>query len=608
MSGFVGIVRFDGVPVDAALLGRMTAALRYRGPDAQSTWIDGAVGFGHALLVTTADSRLDQPPLTLGGNAWIVADARLDGRRDLVASLRAHGRCGVEEAGDAALVLHAYHVWHDRCVEHLRGDFAFAIWDHSTRRLFAARDHFGVKPLYYARIDGGLVLGNTLGCLRMHPHVSDRLNDSAIADFLLFGLNQDPSSTVFADIRKVEPATSLACSELPPSGVITRRYWELPAGGRVRYRQSQEYVDHFNDLLQQAVADRLRTDAAGIWMSGGLDSTAIAAVARRVMSGAARLSAQTVVYDSLIPDDERSYAEDAARALGLAVDFVIGDSHTPLAGWERPELAPPEPIDEPFLQMRNDLLRRAASHARVWLGGDGGDELLRQSYVIDLLGRMPVVEFGSDLLWTLARHRCRPGFGLRARMHGWIGRHRAVPEFPAWIDPAFAARFDLKSRWQHVLSAEPVGHHVLRPEAQGRLAMGQWASSFEAYDPGATRVEVEYRTPFLDLRLIEYALAIPPLPWCVDKHLLRTAMNGLMPDSVRLRPKSPLADDPVGAHLGKAPLPERAIDLTGELGQYVETDTLRQHLNERSGDPWLHLRPLCLSHWLRHMRARRGVP
>jgi asparagine synthase (glutamine-hydrolysing) len=600
MSGWVGIVGFDGGPVDATLLRRLTDALRYRGPDAQAVWTDGAVGFGHAVLATTDAATLETQPLTLDGTTWIAADARIDDRPHLVACLRSHGRSELERAGDAALILHAYHVWRERCVEHLYGDFAFVIWDRSARKVFAARDHLGVKPLYYARIDGGLVLSNTLPCLRLHPNVSSRLNEPAIADFLMFGINQDPSTTAFAHIGKLEPASTLSHTS-GSDCVTTRRYWDWPIGRRIRYRRADEYVEHFTHVLTQAVTDRLRTDRVGIWMSGGLDSTAIAAITRHHLPDAATsLAVHTVVYDELFADPERSFAEEAAKALDLDIECIVADDYQPMTGWQCRELLPPEPLDEPFLRMRHDVLRRAASHSRVWLAGDGGDELLRQSYVIDLVTRMPLVELGRDLVRTMARHRCRPGFGLRARVRHWLGTGETVPPFPMWISSAFATRLGLRERWHRVLSTEPVGNHAIRPEAQGRLAMGQWAASFEAYDPGASRTPVEYRTPFLDIRLIDFALALPPLPWCVDKYLLRTAFEGILPSRVRRRPKAPLAADPLGAHLRRAKIDDRMVDLTEELSQYVDTNAVLKELNGCSDDPWLTLRPVWLSHWLRH--------
>src|SRR5690349_10449460 len=121
MSGIVGIVNFDGAPIDRHLLNRLTNSLSFRGPDAQATWIDGHVGFGHTLLRTTCDAETDKQPLTLDGKIWLTADARIDGRR--------------ATSNDAALILQAYETWKTDCVKHLIGDFAFAIWDSTLQRL-----------------------------------------------------------------------------------------------------------------------------------------------------------------------------------------------------------------------------------------------------------------------------------------------------------------------------------------------------------------------------------------------------------------------------------------------------------------------------------------
>jgi asparagine synthase (glutamine-hydrolysing) len=598
MSGFVGIVRFDGVPVDAGLLRRLTDAMRFRGPESQTTWMDAEAGLGHALLATANDTRCGQQPLTLDGNAWIVADARLDARRELIRELHAKGRQDLHGASDAALMLHAYAIWGERAVEHLRGDFAFAIWDRGARRLWAGRDQIGVKPLYYARITGGWVVGDTLSCLRLHPDVTDGVDDSVIGDFLLFGLNDDPHATFFADIRKVAPACSIRLSADNGGCASTSRYWTMPLGGRIRYRDPHEYVAHFRELLDQAVADRLPTDTAGVWMSGGLDSTAVAATARRYVERGSGLRAQTVVYDSLIADDERRFAGNAAQALDVPVDFVVADCYPPLSGWDDPRLLPVEPLDDPSLSMHHDVLQRAAAHARVWLSGDGGDELLRASYVTDVFARLPFSEFLAAALCTV-KHRRRPGFGLRATARRWLGLRVDVPPFPDWIDAAFESRCDLRQRWNHAFASPPAGNHAVRPEAQRGLAATAWAATFESYDPGATGVTVEYRTPFLDTRLIEYALAIPPLPWCVDKHLLRCALRGLIPEAVRLRPKTPLAGDPVAAHARLAPIEHLPFDIAEEVAPYVRLDKVRGRLDSGS-DARAALRALYLGQWVRH--------
>jgi asparagine synthase (glutamine-hydrolysing) len=257
MSGIVGILHFDEAPVDRHLLGQMTAFMALCGPDAQEIWIDGKVGFGHTLLKTTDESEHERQPFTLDGRVWIVADARVDARRELVPLLKAHGHENLSlNATDVELILHAYLTWDENCVEHLLGDFAFAIWDGPQQRLFCARDQLGVKPFFYTHIGRTLIFSSSLDCIRHHPSVSGRLNDLAIADFLLFDSNQDLATTSFADIQRLPPGHSAKWSARKQE---LRRYWTLPIDEPLYCRQADNYVNRFRELLEQAVDDRLRT-------------------------------------------------------------------------------------------------------------------------------------------------------------------------------------------------------------------------------------------------------------------------------------------------------------------------------------------------------------
>src|SRR5438045_2935572 len=212
MSGIVGIVGLDGRPVDGELLRRMTDFMAFRGPDAQQVWCDGSVGFGHTLLRSTDESRPKKQPFSLDGRLWITADARVDGQSELIEKLRNCGWTHLGRPTDAELILRAYEAWGEDCLQHLIGDFAFAIWDGPRRRLFCGRDHFGVKPFYYAQVGNVLIFSNTLNCIRLYPDVSCELNDQAIGDFLLFNFNQDPRTTAFRDIQRLPPAHSLTWS------------------------------------------------------------------------------------------------------------------------------------------------------------------------------------------------------------------------------------------------------------------------------------------------------------------------------------------------------------------------------------------------------------
>lgn len=603
MSGFAGIVRLDGREVDERTLRALTRSLSFRGPDRQDVWTDRCVGLSHTLLRTADDVESHPQPFSLDGSVWITADARIDGRADLIARLESRGRTDLQRADDALLILHAYHVWGEDCVEKLLGDFSFAIWDGRTRRLFCARDHFGVKPFYYAQTPHGIVFSNTLNSVRLEKSVGSALNELAVADFLLFGINQDPTTTIFAEIKRLAPAHTLMFEE---RGVQTKKYWSLPSDGRIRYRRSSEYVEQFTDLLQTAVADRLRSPRVGVWMSGGLDSTSITAVARKVLSrstDAFELRAYTIVYDTLIPDEERRYASVAARSLDVVNSVFTADSHRPFDGWDDAARFVPEPTGDPFLHMRARQLTEVAAHSRILLCGEGGDELLWSGRATDVARNLPVGQFAADLARSLFIHRRRPAFGIRRAFRRRWEKLPCPPPYPEWMNRTLTARLGLRERWEHVHCAEPADAHPLRPEAHRRLATSPWSWYFETSDSGVTRIPVEVRYPFLDLRLVNYLLSIPPIPWCIDKEILRLAMRGTLPDPVRLRPKTPLGADPLVAGLrevqgfaSKVPTPELASYVNNEAGPITMS-------GYNGNDPWLDVRPLCLNYWLDHALA-----
>ena len=381
MSGICGIVNLDGAPVEGQLLRDMTAFMAFRGPDAQDVWVDGRVGLGHAMLRTTFESEREQQPFSLDGKVWITADARIDGRDELKRKLEAEDCTGLAAATDPELILHAYRAWGEDCLQHLIGDFAFAIWDGPRQRLLCARDHFGVKPFFYARMGQCLVFSNTLNCVRRHPAVSDTMNDLSIADFLLFEMFQDPGATAFADIHRLPPAHRLTWSA---NGLELRNYWTLPADLGVRYRSAGDYVEHFRELLGMAVADRLRTNRVGVEMSGGLDSPAVAATALALLRQRSlpfELHAATIVYDRLIPDEERYYSGLVAEGLGIPIHYSVGDEYKINERCDQPDTQPPEPVNDASsnLALSVDFLRAAAARSRVCLTGWDGDALLSES-------------------------------------------------------------------------------------------------------------------------------------------------------------------------------------------------------------------------------------
>ena len=609
MSAIAGIFDRKGAPVQRALLRNLTHFLAYCGPDWRNTWFDGPIGFGHAALRTTRESLNEQQPASFDGQFWITADARLDGRDELRADIEKTGRgCG-RLATDSELILLAYAAWGSECVHHLRGDFAFAVWDSHRKTLFCARDHFGVKPFYYADLDDQFVFSSVLDCVRMHPDVSDTLNETAIGDFLLFGLNFDDATTAFRDLRRLQPAHSLTITQ---DEFFLKRYWSPPTNGRIRYRDADDYIEQFKILFQAAVKDRIRTDRVGILLSGGLDSAAVATTARalsRRPDEKLDLRAYTIVYESLIPDRDGAHAKETAEFLKIPPRYLAADNLQPFDGWDSGDWMWPEPAEDPFFAGLFDQFQMISEDCRVVLSGEGCDNLMdfeMWPHAKDLIGRKEWRQLFRETL-RYASMRRAPWPGIKRRVKRVFGKDHGAPKFPRWIAPDFARKMGLEQRWKEVTSPSISERHAILPRAHASLDSPQWAYLFEHENPGVTRRPVEVRYPFLDLRIVDYLLALPPFPWFFEKTLLREAMVGCLPESVRRRPKTPLAGDPLAEWLKRsAPSGMSEAPWSEETSRYV-TRSATAPLNGvgESEELQAAVRPICLNFWLQSVRRVR---
>ena len=445
MSGIVGMFERGGARIDRALLQALTDSLSYCGPDARDTWTSTSAGFGHTLLRTTLESRNERQPASFAGQYWITADARIDCRDELIGEMTQAEEfdpaLARRSASDSDLILRAYSIWGEDCVQRLRGDFSFAIWDARQRKLFCARDHFGIKPFYYAELGELFLFSNVLDCLRQHPDISTDLNEAAVGDFLLFGVNCDEATTTFRDIRRLPAAHSMTVSA---DGTRTKRYWTAPTEGRIRYGHAEDFVEHFQILLQQAVADRLRTDPIGILLSGGLDSATVATTARELSHTGASTSdlrAYTVVYQSLISDHEGHYARQVADFLKIPIRFIAVDDLKPFQYGNDSDVRWPEPVDDPFFAGLFTQFENIAAECRVALSGEGSDNLMHFQmwpHFKDMLKRREWLNLAKQTPEYLAV-RPSPWPGLRRRAAGVFGKDHTAPIFPKWLAPDFVA-------------------------------------------------------------------------------------------------------------------------------------------------------------------------
>ncbi|HEV3220198.1 MAG TPA: asparagine synthase-related protein [Candidatus Acidoferrales bacterium] len=601
MSGIIGILHLDGAPVDRRLVQRLTESQTFRGPDAQEVWVSGNIGFGHTLLKTTEESEHERQPFTLGDDIWIVADARVDARRDLVAQLQAHGHKDLAAAPDVELILRAYSVWGEECLDHLLGDFAFGIWDGPRQKLFCARDQMGVKCFYYAQIGSCVIFSNTLDCIRQHPAVSDRLNDLAIADFLLFEMNLDQATTSFADIHRLPPAHKGVWSH---EGLRQSRYWTMPIEEPVFYKRAADYTDRFMELLKEAVSDRLRTRRVGILMSGGLDSPALAAVACKLSrERTPQIAVRAVTKTAAHGPDEKYYAEMVARHLQIPIEFYDFEAESGNPDWEQSRLRTSQPVaNVSSLTTRTMYWSHMATGGRVFLQGEGPDNALSidwKPYVLYLVRRRRYGRLLYDGGLYLAWHRRIPFWGKISRaFHKAESGGSAGPTFPKWMNKNLETRLALRARWENYYSPPPSVHPV-RPLNYALLSIpGEFQELFRSHDAESTRATVEVRYPFMDLRMLRYFLVVPSIPWCRSKYLLRRAMKGLLPDLVLHRPKGGVAVSMNIGCLGRGGLVP--LRLAPGFDSYIDPELLPNATNE---DPWASgsvLSARLLNHWLQN--------
>lgn len=604
MSGIVGLVYLDGSPVDRQLLDGMTAFLASHGPDAEHIWVRESVGLGHTLLRTTPESANERQPATLDQHVWLVADARLDAREELAAELAAKGRLVSLSLPDAELILHAYHAWGEECVDHLLGDFSFAIWDAVRRRLFCARDHFGVRQFYYASTANRFVFSNSLKCLRTDPAIPSRLDDFAIGDLLLLTCNADPSATAFAEIRRLPPAHVLSVSD---AGVSMRRYWSLPVEEEIRYRCESDYVDQFRQLLGHAVRDRCRAPRTSLLMSGGLDSSSVGAfAASAVPSAEDNVKAFTSHYERLIPDQEKDYAEQVARSLRIPIQFLPADGYNLFDDWEAVGACLPEPHPEALFATMRDLVREAVTLSRVALTGQGGDPALSSSvsqYARFLLRGGQLVRFARDFTRFFSSEDRFSRLYLATRFRVFRSRRSGAVKLPAWLNPEFSARYPLAERHARVFNEDSV--HPLRPHAYASLTSPVWPDQFALYGPDATGFPVQFAHPYFDLRLVRFLLRLAPVPLCTDKEIVRLALRGMLPDAVRLRRKSPLAQEVIPILLRRGEQWWQKVPPSPGIEEFVQWSRLpHATAAENSEAAWPYVCAAALNLWLRSVNAK----
>jgi asparagine synthase (glutamine-hydrolysing) len=537
MSGITGLFHRDRRPAATDAVARMMDVASHRG--IATIWSEGSVALGHQLLSDDAP----QPCADRTRGRAITFDGRLDNREELIDELKpASG----PRASDAALVLAAYEVWGTACAVRLEGDFAFALWDSRTRSIFCARDVLGVKPFYYGLVPTALAFGSELRQVLASRIVDPEPNEGMVAEYLSASIHSQ-SETLYRGVMRLPAAHLMTVSE---TGVAIRRYWQLDASRDVVCRNDDEYAERFAEVFRRAVSRRLRGGPAAFFLSGGLDSSSV--VVSAAGTGAA-IDTFSMVFPGHPALDETRYIDDVVASSRTAAHVISLPVSAPGAARQnivrRRDVAdlPCDGIGETLLgSMR-------AQGARVALSGHGGDhafagtiyhyaDLLRAGNYLGFVRQVWADARTPDNGWSIwdpllcgVRPLLAPS--LRAALRPLARRIGLMPDAPDWVDPSLAARVCLDERLRP--PALPVG----AVSFGRRAALENYASGWlylvnEMTDCRAAEHGLDERHPFLDRRVVEFAVGIPEAQrWQgrETKFVLRRALGSSLPASVRTR-------------------------------------------------------------------------
>jgi len=602
------------------------ALTAHRGPDALGIWESPEAVFCHnRLSIIDLSPAANQPMQSEGGNHVIVFNGEIFNYRELRVELE---NCGhrFRTHSDTEVLLVAFLQWGERCLDRLDGMFAFAIWDQSTRQLFAARDHAGIKPFFYACHGGKFVFGSEIKVILESGVIPRSIRQDSIVEYLAYSYVPAPS-TAFTHVRCLTPG-ELIRFDLARGQVSTSRWWRLPALEKPLSCSFEDAAIELSRLLSKSVRRRLIADVpVGAFLSGGVDSSVIVAEMARVLSKKVKTFA--IGYRNNGEYDESAYAEQVAVHLGVEHETIypeiIGadlDSYLDLIVNQ---------FDQPYgnatVILTSILTRNVRDKVTVALVGDGGDELfggyprhwalgqqerfgplvrLARGPLLSFLRMLPETPKGNHLARRLRRFLTASdsdlGVAFEESTRLFLARQLQDITQPAYKDIASRQAF-LAGLF-----------HEARGAALTRACYTD-QNSFLPYNllEGADRMSMvnsfELRLPFLDRELMEFAAALPPkfkIQGRLQKRILKEAYRDKLPSAVLNRPKRGF-NPPVWQWLkANKSLLETIVNPRSRLVEYVNPvatrsmlDRFHNNMEDNSTQLWS---LLVLDRWL----ARQG--
>ncbi|MFU7528361.1 XrtA/PEP-CTERM system amidotransferase [Qipengyuania sp. ASV99] len=567
MCGIAGLFHAETPkPVDPMRIERMCNALAHRGPDGAGVWTDHGVGLGHRRLSIIDLEGSPQPMRSADSSAVIAFNGEIYNFRELRRELESQGT-RFRTAGDTEVILAAYQRWGVDCLEKLHGMFAFALYDRDNRKLLLARDRFGVKPLFMARLsDGSLAFASELKGLLAHPLMRRRVDQTALDAYMTWGYVPDTHS-ILSGVEKLGAGHFLLIEQGKPVP-LQRRWWDISFGERASGSEADLSAELVH-LMRQAVQSRMVSDVPlGAFLSGGVDSSSVVALMSEASAEPVRTC--SIGFD-VAALDETSYAQTIADKFGTAHESRTVGQHDFGAIDQLSAM-----FDEPFADASALPTWRVCQLARekvtVALSGDGADEAFA-GY------RRQIFHHNEERLRALLPK------GLRQPLFGTLGR--AWPKAD-WAPRPLRAKSTLLALAENGEEGYARGLSVMTPEARGALYSNEFSaalSGFRAEDelirlmanapaqsgldraqyadlkfwlPGdiltkvdrtSMAVSLEAREPLLDHRLVEFAARLPEnmrVRRGTGKFLLKKCMERYLPQEILYRPKqgfvTPIAD------------------------------------------------------------------
>ena len=534
----------------AGILANMCEVIRYLGPDDSGSLLKDGIALGMRRLSIIDLAGGHQPMSGEDGSATVVFNGEIYNFRELQTQLEAHGH-KFQTRSDTEAIVHAYEQYGSACVDHLRGMFAFAIWDDKQQKLFIARDRAGEKPLYYTLTPTGtLVFGSELKSLLEHPAVKRETSAESLDAYFSLGYVPDPLS-IFQDIKKLPPGHFLTFSN---GRLLIKQYWDFTYETNGNHRREEDYLEELRALLDEAVRIRLVSDVPlGAFLSGGVDSSTVVALMARHMTQPVKTFSIGFLEDSY---SELKYARQAAKKFGTDHhEFFV----TPEICNVVDELA--WHFDEPFADSSAIptyiVSKLAREHVIVVLSGDGGDELFagytryvterkRRKYgllprhfrrgLMEPLSRtLPHGAWGRNFLHNVALDPIDRYFDNVSIFTGLNKRSLYTSDF----------RQQLGSNSHVGLSFQEYGDSV----GTNALLDALLYIDSKTYLPGdiltkvdrmSMAVSLEARVPLLDHKLIDFVTRIPAsmkMTGLETKHLFKRAVADLVPEEILARPK-----------------------------------------------------------------------